>query len=324
MSISKGLLTAATSRPCVVKSPSRDLGVLAGRSADGLTVAVSNRSAAKLSFKLSTMLEPGAYWIERIAYPEASAGAGPRQTRLAHVIVRSSSAVVKPAWLNAGEVGFYRFRNARAELLAAHRSVRQVVARVGQQSAAEHRRFSVPLGEAGFHIGVACADKWPSDTERSVKHLQRSLLAVAHAQALCRNAAGLKRVSSRTAGLLTQSLDVLEQCLAEYSTLCLGLIPAIEWSQPTGSNHWRARLSLRNTGSQLVANVQLGLSAPVGATVSPAERAACGALGPGQSASAEFKVVGLGPGASVLYTAGYSFLAARVPARLRLNSIPQD
>lgn len=288
---------------------------------EGAAVAVANRHSDKIALRLAVRLPRGLYRVDRLVFGTGSPAAR-RVERMEPVLLDAPGAVVKPGWLSAGDAAVYRFVNLAGLAAARYREARQGVRVLQAARPSECRWILVPLRECESHVAVIARGIPRSQRYAAVKHVHRALLTASHARTLCSNFRGQGRMPHESGERLEQALDGLEESLAELSAGCLGLVPEITLAlaDPEHPEVRRMTVSVANSGRQSLPFVRIGASAPPGGSVRPADSATFRSLGPGQSVRATF-TVRLGGAADIRgITAVVSYLAARVPARLRLSA----
>lgn len=305
-------------RPVGAKSESEAVPVAAYRTAGSLVVLLGNNSQSKIEARVRAQLPEGIYSIERIDLGVPSSRTVSIK-RLQGALLSEAGAATKPAWLEPGQTVAVRFTNRLALLSADLKAVNMAVAQVAASRPDQARRLKVPLQEAQAHIAALLTGAYRKSRDQALRHTHRAILTVAHAQVLCNNSRGLGRIAAQDAEKMESALADLEESLTQISASCLGLTPDMEVEE--GEGGLRIRLALANGGAESVPRVKIWVTAPEGASISPADKTAMGTLGPGQSVRAEFLVNAESPQPSLI-VGHISYYYARSPGHLRLRTAP--
>lgn len=287
---------------------------------DGAALCIANHAETEAAFKVGIRLTRGLYSVDQMVFEMASPETPLQVKRLQSVILGTTGVLTKPSRLRPGTAAIYRFINRSKQTSDTFRRVRTRLERLRSSRPVEFRRLMVPLRECGAHIGALSGGIQTSERYACLKHIHRALLTLSHAQALCRNFRNAGRIPIECADDLQAALDGLEMTLTELSIGCLDLVPRVETatSDPDRLNVIRLAVSLTNAGPYTVSFVRLGVAGPENAAIRPSEPAFFRQLGPGQTAHAIFTVKCEAADQLQDLTAHIAYMAARVPARVRL------
>jgi hypothetical protein len=304
-------------------SSSEKLPVYAVRVPYGSAFLLMNNDTAKASFKVGVRLSRGVYTIERLTFDPKSPETLLHAERLESVVQGGTGTVSKPGWLPAGTAAIYRFTNRSAQTAAAFDGVMNAVRAFMGSHPSEFRTVIAPLRECEGNVGALSRGIPSGKRDESLRHIHRALLTLAQAQSISQNLRGQGRLNAEDAEALANALNHLESVLTELSAGCLNLVPAVDVTSPDPSKPQLhdVTISLLNAGSQPVSMVKLGATAPSGCAVEPQEQALFSSLAPGETAHATFHVRLEGEAAANSIVGDVAYIAARVPAHLRIKAL---
>ncbi len=314
----------------------------------GGAVCISNSSAATTPYLLKLKLPRGVFRIEKLCFipcaPPADATPETGLSTISHAIVSkrwnsslirlegsdNNSAVTlsKQGELAAGELDIIRFTEVARASRVAIMDVKESLHALGAstpQPAAKLRRV---MSECDKLMGGVTAGTTTTGPRR-LSAIHRIILLIAQAQALQRNNQARQTVKADVGAVTMASLERASDSLAETSAVITGLVPQVDIGPFTpgvgaGATKMEAKVTVavRNTGQRSVDSVKLGLDAsemPAGAVCSPDDPAFFGAVHPGQTVRATFKIsvpsaVEITP---ARFVADVSYFTAGAPAHLR-------
>jgi hypothetical protein len=297
--------------------------VVAVRTPTGVTLLVANRTEEPIKLRVAVKVGRGVHTLDSLS-------CDPKMPNSCQVPVRSQARILgKPGFLAVtlecapGKVAAVNVTNRIATAQAARRELGTAMMALKASYPAEDRRIRVPLNECDSHLGAVLSGIRPESAGMAIRHIQRSILTLAHAQMLCRNSMGLKRVSQQSGEPVRIALDKLDSAMAELSAATLGLTPnvAISNAQSETNPSRTLTISLVNQGSTPIESVRLGAASPPATKVQPSDEAVFTSLKPGQTVTATFTVQLGEMAATALLGGDIAFVAARVPARLRVRPL---
>lgn len=332
---------ALTGTRLSAKSSADSLPVYAARIPSGTAILIANHSEGPAEFQLALRATRGVYTVERYCVdfppdPASASAAGPAQDpaaantadaahveRLESVILGGKGTLRKPGRLPAGSLAVYRITNRSAQVQSAFDAAMQAMRALRAGHSGVYGRLMTPLSECADNVARLSDGIQPDERYGVLRYIHRALLTLAQAQALCRNFQSEGRLPEQRAAALGTALDGLEESLSELSGGCLGIVPGIVVGPPSADhpNTREVEVTVANTGSQSIAVVKIGAAAGKGCSVQPADLALFRELKPGEVAKARFTVTLPDDAAAHSVAADIAWLAAKVPARLKLRNL---
>jgi len=295
-----------------VETDNAGLRAVAARIPDGIAVAIYNPGPKPIAICLRTALMPGRFMAERLVF----SADGKRVERLQSARgVSEKPGVIPPA---SGAV--YRYVNPMAKASSAYRRAMAGIAALKSVRADQSRRLASALRECPWLLTQASSSIGGSNPSNALASIHRALLIVRHAEALCTNAVGLRRIPRAAGEKIAADLASLEEALAEASMTALDIVPSAQWHRDTNDpvGVCTVTVKARNAGCETVSSLRLWATGEDGCRVEPADAAVFDVLKPGQSAAATFKVTVTGD-SSVEKLAGHvAYYRKSAPAHLRL------
>jgi len=307
--------------------------VVAARIPHGIAVAVYNTSTAPADLRIAARLGPARYTVDRLVFEPAEVSAPdrlPNVERLQSVLIEAVGMAEKPGRLPPGAGAVYRFVNQASVASEAYRRAMRSISQVSGAAASQRRKLTTALRECPWLLTQVQTLLNEKDPEPALKALHRALLTVRHAMALCTNAAGLGRMGKSRAAAISGDLADLEAALTECSVASLNLVPSAREQVDPDYPHGRSKVvvAVHNAGALTVRAVRLWATGTSGRVVEPGDAAVFDALGPGQAASATFRVMGpaedasesgsgTGAAASEAIVGHLAYFRASAPAHLR-------
>lgn len=282
----------------------------------GAAVFVRNSSEEPIAFRLSVRLPRGRYAVDRLVQSEGGASA----ERLQSVVCTASRPAEKPGAVQPRTVVVYRFVNPVVSSGAAYNRALRAIANLRSGYAAQYRRLVGALAECPWNIAQAQACSTSSDPTPLLEHVHRALLTVRHAQALCTNGVGLRRIPAGIGERISTELDALESWLTESSVAALCLVPGAKATPVAGgAGSYQVAVTVRNAGPRPVTALRLWAKGTEDARVEPSDAVVFPTLKPGEQASATFQVT-LPEGAAPSELSGHvGYVARNAPAHLRVT-----
>ncbi len=306
-------------QPVASKCDTRELSPFAVRGGDTVLVFLTNGSNEPVRFALRVRLPSGAYTVDCLTFAPKDAETLPKVDGLESVVLGGTGFAWKMGTLRAGFAAIYRFTNRSTSVQRAFRAVMDALGTELPRSRGPCRRIMGALRECGDHVALL-GHVSPTAKDVAVRAVDRALLLLGQAQALFRNFRDNGRLSAGGAGPIGTALDELEQALAQTATACLNVVPEMTVEDP-GEEHVRTiTITTANAGRRSLSFVKLGVGAPPGSRVWPAEEATVSALAPGQSASAQFRVRFHGPVMLNAIQGSITYVALRTPIHLWIRN----
>lgn len=294
-----------------VETEGNAVRTVAARIPYGVAIAVYNPTESPLPLRLSVTLPGGRYVAERLVFSDG----GRRLERLQCARGHSE----KPGMLPPASGAVYRFTNPMARASAAYKRCMQRIFELRSARADQARKLAASLRECPWNLTRGSAALARSDPREALSYIHRALLTVRHAQALCSNGVGLRRIPRRSGEQIAAELDELEAALGEASVTALDLVPSAtrQHSPEDAPNVWRVCVTVRNAGTESIAAIRLWATGSSDCKIEPVDAAVFDVLRPGQAASATFKATVEADGPCDL--AGHlAYVRKNAPAHVRL------
>lgn len=320
----------------------------------GVAVLLANPGPHPLALEVRVRLPRGVFRIERLTFsPEPAPGAGlqpvwqdarepavrpmARLERLQGKDLGTPIEVVKPAYLEPGEVCLLRYTDQVQEVAHAWREIHQHLHALARTNPAAARRIRRMLQEG--RLNPATLYSGPARrASRRLPALHRMLLATAQALSVQANMLARNAIPDTTGTPLMGSLERLADALSETSAVLLGLVPRIavlpeivgttmpaRGQATMEATAVRVQVSLTNAGSKTVRMIKIGVdpgALPPGITCDPHDPVFFETLSPGQTARAIFRMTG--PGVATCpqnrYVGDITYRIPDAPAHLRLRA----
>jgi hypothetical protein len=325
---------------CSVSSDTHPAAVLAFgvHNEDGTCIALWNSSDRPAPFELKLKTSNGVFRIERLCF---APGRGAKQAetpethssvptcagnlrRMEGIDTASPTVIVKRGILAAGEISLIRTTDTAREARLALMDLEQSLRELSQTAPGPAARLRKIQKECDKYTD-AIRSGTESDRQKRLSCIHRLILLYAQAEAQHRNNQNREKVTGDPAARTMSSVERLASALAETSAVISGLVPQVE-VLPGNAQEITVQVSLSNSGGHSVDKVKLGLDTaalPTGVSCTPDDAAYFGALGPGQSVRAEFKLKCTQPDANGLQeiasrcVADVSYFTNGAPAHLR-------
>lgn len=243
-----------------------------------------------------------------------------------------TAAIVKPGALEPGQVCLLRYTDQATAVSQALVEARRQLNALAASAPGPARRLRRILKEGVPYSGDLRAgrgrDRGKAKRLGRIHHL---LLLVAQAHSLHHNYQARGTVSSTAGAAVMGALERLTDALAQASATLLGLVPRVAVTPsgaPAAPENGGGKVersvivTLANAGAQSVGMVKIGLNVsalPPGVECTPSDPAFFGALRPGQTVRAVFRL--RAPAATEIpdnrCVGDISYFAASVPAHLR-------
>ena len=313
---------------------------------DGACVVLWNTSSHPAPFELRLKTGNGVFRIERLCFnPAHPASSTPpadstakadrslpcnaSMRRMEGIDSPSPATIVKRGTLAPGEISLIRTTDTAREARLAMMALEQSIKELAQTAPGPAARLRKIQKECDKYVDAIRSGP-DSDRQRRLSFIHRLILLYSQAEAQHRNNQSREKVSGDPGNRTMAAVERLEAALAETSAVLSGLVPQLEITGPaTGSSsagEITVQVSLSNSGSRSVDKVKLGLDTrtlPTGVACVPEDAAYFGALGPGQSVRAEFKLKCTAADSAALQdisqkcTADVSYFSNGTPAHLR-------
>jgi hypothetical protein len=328
--------------PCAAFCESPALVVSAVHGDEGAVVCIGNPTAEAFNLRVRARLPAGLYRVEAASFsraggssaqPATTPGSNAQPALAANsngqpmlTVARTSpralggqGVVVKPWELGPGDWVAMRYAD---EAEAAHAARAEIWSALKTQSQGAPQftgRIERVLGDAGF-------GNLRSGGSERLRRIHHSLLLLAQASAMQRNALERRSVDPDAGQRALAAMDRLAHALAETSACILGLVPQIAVDahpqEPGAPAEGTVTVSLCNAGAASVSNVKIGMdfaAMPHGSVCDPSEVESFGSVAPGQTVRAAFHVrlpAAAMPGNRQI-EGDVSYFAQGVPAHLR-------
>ncbi len=272
---------------------------------------------------------------EAMAHPLPAA----QLERLQGPTFTTAAVIRKRCTLLPGQVCLYRYTDVSQAARAALNETYDRLHEMALDSPGPARRLRHILEEADGVRGSLSPGNGKSASAR-LSGIHRLLLVTAQVQSMQRNYQQRHNVNAKQGAALMGALERLTDALAETSATLLEFVPQIAITEsetapatnaspvantPPPSHSLLVTMSLTNLGNQSASMVKLGLdtaSLPAGVVCEPDDPAYFGAVHPGQSVRAAFRL--RCPAGSAIpanrFGGDVSYFVSGAPAHLRLRA----
>jgi hypothetical protein len=244
-----------------------------------------------------------------------------------------TATIVKPGALEPGQVCLLRYTDQATAVSQALVEARRQLNALAVSAPGPTRRLRRILKEGAPYSGDLRAGRGrDSSRAKRLGRIHHLLLLVAQAHSLHHNYQARGTVNSTAGAAVMGALERLTDALAQASATLLGLVPrvavtpsgapAVPENGGSGKVERSVIVALANMGAQSVGMVKIGLNVsalPPGVECTPSDPAFFGALRPGQTVRAVFRL--RAPATTEIpdnrCVGDISYFAASVPAHLR-------